>query len=228
MRCVALLSGGKDSVAAIHVARQWGWEVVVALTMVPAEDDAWMFHTPNLDVTDGVAACLDLPLVKAPCREDPEEEVVDLQAALANIQQEYGVEAIVSGALASEYQRTRIDRIGHALKLKTFAPLWHKEPHAYMAWLVEAGFDIRFARVAADGFGPEWAGRRLDGEALQEIASMSSRPHVAGEGGEFETLVLDGPGFSSCIVVDEADVEASASRATWHVRKWHASGKTTV
>ncbi|MGB0651743.1 MAG: diphthine--ammonia ligase [Thermoplasmatota archaeon] len=223
MRCVALLSGGKDSVAAIDVARGHGWEVPVALCIVPAEDDAWMFHTPNLAVVDAVAQALDLELVRAPCRSGPEEEVADLETALAQVKEEHDVGAVVSGALASEYQRTRIDAIGHRLGLATFAPLWHVDPDTYMDGLVAAGYDIRIARAAADGLDETWAGRRLDAQALAELRANPSRPHIAGEGGEFETLVLDGPGYQKRIEVEEEEVEATASRSTWHVKRWRLS-----
>lgn len=221
MKCVALLSGGKDSVAAVEVARQHGWDVPVALRMVPAEDDAWMFHTPNLDVVEGIAECMDMELVTATSRPDPEDEVDDLEAALADVKTRFGVDAVLSGALASDYQKTRIDRIGHRIGLKTFAPLWHKRPLPYVQSLIAGGYDLRFSRVACDGMGSEWAGAALDAQALTHLQGIRSRPDVAGEGGEFETLVLDAPHFTKRIVVDEADVDATASRATWHVRTWH-------
>src|SRR5262245_23835433 len=141
MRVLALLSGGKDSVCVIDTARGWAWEVVAALTIVPAQDDAWMFHTPNLAAVRGVAQCLGVPLLEAPCRTGADEEVTDLEAAIAVAHRALGFEGIVSGALASEYQRTRIDAIGHRLGIKTFAPLWHKEPHAYVESLVKHGWD---------------------------------------------------------------------------------------
>lgn len=225
MKCVALLSGGKDSVAAVDMARQHAWDVPVALRMVPAEDDAWMFHVPNLDVVEGVAQCMDMEVVTAKARADPEEEVEDLENALRDIQGSHGVDAVISGALASDYQKTRIDRIGHRLGLKTFAPLWHKDRRTYVRGLIDGGYDIRFSRVAADGLGPEWAGARLDADALERLEGLRSRPDIAGEGGEFETLVLDAPHFRRRIVVDDSDVEATASRATWHVRTWHIEDK---
>lgn len=225
MKCVILLSGGKDSVAAVEVARDHGWDVPVALRMVPAEDDAWMFHVPNLDVVEGVAECMGLELVTAAARADPEEEVEDLEAALRGIQESHGVEAVLSGALASDYQKTRIDRIGHRLGLKTFAPLWHKHRRTYVQGLIGGGYDLRFSRVAADGLGPEWAGAAFDADRLAKLEALRSRPDIAGEGGEFETLVLDAPHFTKRIIVDDADVEATASRATWHVTAWHTEAK---
>ena len=181
MRVLALLSGGKDSVAAVEVAQGHGWDVVAALRMVPAQDDAHMFHVPNLDLVPAVADCLGLPLLSAPARPDPDAEVEDLQTAIAAAMREYELDGIISGALASEYQRTRIDAIGHRLGLATFAPLWHKEPVAYVASLLHAGYDIRFSRVAADGLDASWAGARLDAPRLQALGGQ--RMHVAGDGG---------------------------------------------
>lgn len=221
MRLLALLSGGKDSVAAVEVAQGHGWDVVAGLRMLPDEDDAYMFHTPNLDVVEAVADCIGIELVTASARHDPDEEVDDLGQALARATQDFNVDGILSGALASEYQRTRIDAIGHRLGLKTFAPLWHKHPAAYVRSLVSAGYDIRFSRVAAEGLDASWAGTRLDHERLDRLSAM--RLHPAGEGGEYETVVLDAPHFRRRIEVDEAEVEAAASRATWHIRRWHVA-----
>jgi diphthine-ammonia ligase len=222
MRVIALLSGGKDSVAAVEVAQGHGWDVVAGLAMVPAEDDAWMFHTPNLAVVRGVAQCLRLPLVEAPCRSGQQEEVADLEAALAKAKAEFRLDGVVSGALASEYQRTRIDAIGHRLGLKTFAPLWHKEPHAYVRSLLAGGYDIRFSRTAAEGVPNAWAGQRLDLAKVEAMERHPAGPHVAGEGGEYETLVVAAPHYRGRLECT-GHVEATASRATWVVDSWSVS-----
>ncbi|MHB1260779.1 MAG: diphthine--ammonia ligase [Thermoplasmatota archaeon] len=225
MRVLALLSGGKDSVCVIETARGFGWDVAAALVLRPAQDDAWMFHTPNLDAVRGVAQCLGLPLIEADVRTGKAEEVEDLERAIAAAKQDLGLDGVISGALASEYQRTRLDAIGHRLGLKSFAPLWHKEPRAYVDSLVAAGWDIRFSRTAADGVPAAWAGQRLDAAKVAAMAAHRARPHVAGEGGEYETLVLDCPAYSRRLVVEESSVEESASRATWRVRSWRTEAK---
>ncbi|MES2154171.1 MAG: diphthine--ammonia ligase [bacterium] len=225
MRVIALLSGGKDSVCAVETARGFGWDVVAGLTMVPVSDDAWMFHTPNLHVVRGVAQCLGLPLVECPVAEGPDEEVRGLEQALASAKRSFNLDGLVSGALASEYQRTRLDAIGHRIGLASFAPLWHKAPLPYVEGLIAAGYDMRFSRVAADGVPNEWAGQRLDAGKLRALAASPGRPHVAGEGGEYETLVMDAPCYARRLVVDAATVEAAASRATWLVTSWHTEAK---
>lgn len=221
MRVLALLSGGKDSVCAVETARGFGWDVVAALALRPAEDDAWMFHTPNLALVRGVAACLDLPLAEVPVRAGAEAELDDLEVALLKARDSLRLDGIVSGALASEYQRTRLEAIGHRLGLKTFTPLWHKEPRAYMRGLLAGGWDIRFSRCAAEGVPREWAGTRLDVAKVEAMERHPARPHVAGEGGEYETLVTWAPGWTRRIVVDKARIEATAGRATWVVEEWH-------
>lgn len=223
MRVIALLSGGKDSVCAVEVARSQGWEVVASLAMLPAQDDAWMFHTPNLGVVRAVAQALGLPLVEAPARSGPEAEVADLEAALAAAKVAFRLDGIVSGALASEYQRTRIERIGHRLGLKSLAPLWHKDPAHYLACLL--AWDVRFARTAADGVPNAWAAQRMASSHLAAMAAHPARPDLCGEGGEYETLVLDCPAYTRRIVVDKAHIEATRSRATWHVQAWHTEGR---
>ena len=219
MKVLALLSGGKDSVAAVEVAQGWGWEVVAGLTMVPAEDDAWMFHTPNLAAVRGVAQCLGVPLLEAPCRSGAQEEVEDLERAIRSAQRAFGLDGVVSGALASEYQRTRIDGIGHRLGLRTFAPLWHKEPRGYLDGLVGGGYQVRFARAA--GIPVQFAGQPLDAAAIATLERDPHRPDLCGEGGEYETLVLDAPHYRRRLVVDEAKVDATSTRATWQVMRWH-------
>lgn len=227
MRVVALLSGGKDSVAAIEVAQGFGWDVVGALVLRPANDDAWMFHTPFLDVVEGVADCLGLPLMEAKVRDGPEAEVEDLEAAVKSACAKWDAEGLVSGALASEYQRVRIEAVGHRLGIKTFAPLWHKDPGAYLQHLLGSDWEIRFTRTAADGVPNAWCGQRLDAAKVDAMSKHKARPHVAGEGGEYETLVLDAPHYRKRLVVDKARVEATASRATWVAEAWHTEPKAS-
>ncbi len=224
MKVLALLSGGKDSVAAIEVAQGHGWDVVAALTMIPAEDDAWMFHTPNLAAVRGVAQCMHIPLIEAPCRSGKTEEVEDLEAALRAAHKALAFDGIVSGALASEYQRTRIDRIGHRIGVPTFAPLWHKDPEIHVRQLLSS-YDVRFARTAAEGVPNAWAGQRMTEEHVAAMLKHKAKPHVAGEGGEYETLVLDAPHYRRRLVVDRARVDATSSRATWVVEAWHTESK---
>lgn len=230
MRVVTLLSGGKDSVAATYVAQQWGWDVAAACTLRVTGEDSHMFHRPNAVWASLVADAMGLPAIVADTAGVEDAELDDLEALLARAKAETGAEGVVVGAIASEYQRTRVERIGHRLGLKTFTPLWHKPRRAYLDWLVHAGFHIRFVAVAADGLDESWLGRSLTPPALEHLARVAAarRIDLAGEGGEYETLVVDGPGFDRPVHVDEAVSHWDGHAGWWEIQKAHLGAVRTT
>ncbi|HLE96319.1 MAG TPA: diphthine--ammonia ligase [Candidatus Thermoplasmatota archaeon] len=223
MNVAALVSGGKDSVFALHCMEMSGFDVTHVVRVVPRADDSWMFHVPNLGIVPLQAEAMGKPLVTIEVSGEAEREVTELETGLRGLE----VDALCSGAVASEYQRTRLDRVGHRLGFKTFAPLWHKRPRDVLETLIAARYDVRFAAVAAEGLGEEWLGRRLDPAAVEELEALraSRGVHAVGEGGEFETLVLDGPPFRRRVVVDLARREWRRDRGVWRVEAAHLEAK---
>src|SRR5260221_1656380 len=124
VKVAALVSGGKDSVLAAHVAMSHGWDVTHVVTVRPRANDSYMFHSPNTHLGAMIAEAMGKPHVEVATAGEKERELADLERALA----ELPIDGFTSGALASEYQRTRLEGIGHRLGLKSFAPLWHKAP----------------------------------------------------------------------------------------------------
>lgn len=216
MKVAALVSGGKDSVLALHCAQTTGWNVTHVVTVVPKVEDSYMFHSPNTRLGPLIAEAVGAPLVTVETEGAKEAELADLERALAGLD----VDGFVSGAVASEYQRTRLERIGHRLGLKSFAPLWHKRPEEVLATVSGAGWDVRFAAVAAAGLDETWLGRRLDPKAAQDLAALHARHgiHVGGEGGEYETLVLDAPCYQKRIDVLAARSEWRRDHGAWRVQ----------
>ena len=217
MRVAALVSGGKDSVLALHCAQTHGWDVTHTVTVRSRADDSYMFHVPNTDLAPLIARATRTELVAVETHGEKERELDDLQRALAGLE----IEGFVSGALASEYQRTRLEAIGHRLGLRSFTPLWHKTPAQVLETVAHATWDVRFAAVAAEGLGEGWLGRRLDRAAIGELATLHARHglHVGGEGGEYESLVLDAPCYHERIDVVRASAEWRRDGGVWRVRE---------
>ncbi len=199
MKVAALFSGGKDSVYAIYIAQQWGWDVTDLISIIPEEGESYMFHIPNIGLTDKLAECMGIPLSKISTKGEEEKELDDLEQLLSGMD----IDALITGAIASDYQTSRINRVCYDLGIKVFSPLWRCDQQMLMEDMISAGFKIIIAGVYADGLGEDWLGRELDKEALAELMAISekNRINVAGEGGEFESLVLDGPNFNKTLKI---------------------------
>jgi len=197
MRVAALCSGGKDSAYSLWLALKQGHKVVRVVAMLPEREDSWMFHYPNIRLIDLFAECAGLPLLKAETSGVKEEELHDLECALRGLD----VEGVVSGAISSNYQKNRIDSICKGLGLASIAPLWERAPAELMHEIVNSGFKAIVTSVAAQGFDESWLGREIDGSALRDLTELGRKYRVnpSGEGGEYESLVLDAPFFSKRI-----------------------------
>ena len=202
MRVVALCSGGKDSSYALWLAMRSGHEVVEVLAMVPEREDSWMYHTANIWLIDAFGECAGLPVRKFAVRGGQEAEQIALRRALSKS----GAEGVVSGVIASRYQLTAIESACALLGMKPVTPLWGRNPSGLMREIVREGFDAIITLVAAEGLGPEWLGRRIDMGCVEDLERVSEKYgiNVSGEGGEYETLVLDAPFFRRRIEILEA------------------------
>jgi predicted ATP pyrophosphatase (TIGR00289 family) len=203
MRVAVLATGGKDSVLALYHILQQGYEVAYLVTMIPLREDSWMFHYPNIRLIDLFADAVNIPLVKAETSGVKEEEVEDLKKLIQTLD----VEGVVSGAIASNYQKERVDKICRQLNLKSIAPLWHRDQSEILREILRLRFEVVITGVYAIGFDEEWLGRRIDQSVIQDLLRLNEAYGVSivGEGGEFETLVVDAPFFRKKISILNAE-----------------------
>ena len=202
MELAALVTGGKDSALALYKAmRKHSIKYLVA--MVPQREDSWMFHYPNIHMVDFFAEAAEIPLVKAETAGVKEAEVEDLKNLLAKLD----VEGVVSGAVASTYQKTRIDKICQELNLRHIAPLWHEKPEKILNEIVENEFEVIIVGVYALGLDENWLGRKIDTETVKELIKLKEKFGISpvGEGGEYESLVVDAPYFKKKIQILETE-----------------------
>ena len=192
MRTAVLFSGGKDSVYATYIAQQQQFDVVGTLTIVPSALDSYMFHVPNARFASTISSVMGIPNLTVEILSG-QDELLTLTRAIKSM----GVDAVVTGAIASDYQMFRINFVCEKLGVRVFSPLWNKDQEMLIREIVGTGFDVRMVGVAADGLDERWLGRRIDPEAIDDLVALwrKRRINVSGEGGEFETIVLDGPNF---------------------------------
>ncbi|MEM2281070.1 MAG: TIGR00289 family protein [Candidatus Bathyarchaeia archaeon] len=203
MQVAVLATGGKDSTLAIYKVLKAGYKVKCLVSMVPLREDSWMFHYPNMHLMDLFAEAVGLPLVKGETSGAREVEVEDLKRLVAKL----NVEGLVCGAIASTYQKTRIERICRQLDLECIMPLWRQDPYEILREILDLNFEVVITGVYAYGFSKEWLGRRIDPETIKALVDLNRRFGVSlvGEGGEYETLVLDAQFFRKRLKIIEAE-----------------------
>ena len=158
MRLGVLFSGGKDSTLALHLAAEKE-EVVCLITVVSKNTESYMFHTPNIDMTVLQAEALGLPLVSVVTEGRKEEELADLEKAIAEAKSKFQIDGVVTGAVESVYQASRVQRICNRLDVWCFNPLWKHDQKALLETLVEKKFKVIISGIFAYPLDEKWLGK---------------------------------------------------------------------
>ncbi len=225
-RAGVLFSGGKDSTYAAWLASKRD-ELACLITLFPKSQMSYMFHFPNLRWTKLQAESIGAPLLTRTTEGVKEEELADLSLALEAASEQYNLDVIYTGALASVYQRTRVEGACEKLGLKCISPLWGMDPEKHLRNLVEDGFTVMVVSVSALGLERKWLGRTIDYQAIDELVALGRRFkfHVGLEGGEGETLVLDAPFFKKRLAVDDSSVIWRGDSGYLEIKQAHLTGK---
>jgi diphthine-ammonia ligase len=225
MRVAVLVTGGKDSALAFYRVLGEGCEVECLVSMIPLREDSWMFHYPNIRLVDLFAEAVGIPIVKAETSGIMEREVEDLKRLIEKLD----VEGIVSGAIASGYQKTRIEGICRQLGLKCITPLWNENPLSILREILDLKFDVIITGVYAYGFSKEWLGRKIDQAAVADLLELNRQYGVSlvGEGGEYETLVLNAPFFKKRMKIVKAERVWENQSGYFLITKAKLENKTT-
>jgi diphthine-ammonia ligase len=206
MRVAVLFSGGKDSALALYDSIQKGMEVKYLVSIFSKNPESYMFHYPNMSMAIMLSLSCGIRLVTKKTGGEKEKELEDLKSVLVSLKD---IDGVVVGAIASKYQKDRVSKICKSLGLKMVAPLWGKRPETIWKRLLDSGFEVMITSVSADGLGKEWLGKVIDRPALEKLKKVAKkhRLHLAGEGGEFETLVLNGPIFKRKLEVTDSEIQ---------------------
>ncbi|QPG74857.1 hypothetical protein FOA43_002193 [Brettanomyces nanus] len=237
MKFVALVSGGKDSCFNILHCLANGHELICLANLYPPpsgsdEIDSFMYQTVGYDALKYYAECIGKPLYSQMIRGTAEnkeleyartsnDEIEDLYSLLTNVLKEHpDVEAVSVGAILSNYQRTRVEDVCNRLGLTSLSYLWQRDQAELMSEMCQSGLDAILIKVAAIGLSDNNLGMTLQ-QAFPVLSSLNSRfgVHICGEGGEFETLVLDAP-FFRCgkLVITEQKVLRHTNDDVWYMK----------
>jgi uncharacterized protein (TIGR00290 family) len=193
-------SSGKDSLLALHRARQTDEvEVVGLLTTVERESQRVAMHGVRRELLEAQGAALGLPVrvvdLPWPCPNEVYEQRV--AAAFADARSQ-GVDVVVFGDLFLDDIRRYRERSLRGSGLSPLFPLWRRPTSELARELLDEGIRAAVTCVDLAQAPAELAGRWYD-EAF--LADLPVGVDPCGENGEFHTVVVDGPGFTSPIEV---------------------------
>ncbi|MBN1941409.1 MAG: diphthine--ammonia ligase [Candidatus Diapherotrites archaeon] len=206
-RLGALFSGGKDSCLALWEMKKQGFGIACLISMQTKNPDSHMFHKPDDKILELQSRAIGITLIIGNTLGEKEKELKDLKNLIGRAKKEFNLSGIVTGALFSNYQKERIEKIAEELGLKVFSPLWHKKQWDVMKELLQEKFEFVFTKIAALGLDENWLGKRITGKEIKILGELDKKMglNIAGEGGEFESLVLDAPFFKNRIVLCETE-----------------------
>jgi len=220
MKLAVLFSGGKDSTYALLKAMEKE-EVVCLISIISENPESYMFHTPNIDITELQANAIGLPLIKKITKGVKERELKDLKEAIKQSKERFGIDGVVTGAVESVYQAERIQRICSELDLWCFNPLWKKDQKELLEEMVKKGFQIVISGIFAYPFDRRWLGKKIDNETIRKLVELREKYGIspAGEGGEIETTVLDAPFFKKRIKIVDYETRFESNSGTFEIKK---------
>ena len=204
MKLAVLFSGGKDSYLALQYASEEN-DISCLLTLQSKNQDSWMFHTPAIEWTRIQAEAMGFDHLIVETSGIKEQELNDLENIIKSAMLKYSIEGIVTGALASVYQSTRIQKICNDLKLWCFNPLWQMSQETLLEELLDNEIESIITGVAAEPFDISWLGREINAECVNDLLKLKSshRINPAGEGGEIESFVINAPLFTKKIKISQ-------------------------
>ncbi|MEK6937098.1 MAG: diphthine--ammonia ligase [Nanoarchaeota archaeon] len=196
MDVAILYSGGKDSTLAIEYALEKNWNIKYLISVKPNRNDCYLFHFATVEQTKKMADILGIKHVYTTCSDaDPQKEAMIVK----NIVEQHPVDSVVLGGIG--LQETQIKSIRDALfplGIDVFASHVGVDHVKLMKEMLIKGYDIIITEVAAEGLGMKWLGEKLTLDNLNEFVKTAEKYgfHPGGEGGPYNTLVVDGPIFS--------------------------------
>lgn len=204
MKLASLISGGKDSIYALHKAIEEKHQVVAIVTIFSDNKESFMWHIPAVELTKLQTESLGIELIQVKTEGIKEKELGEVQDALKKLKETHGIKGITTGAIASKYQKERIDKMCEEIGIESIAPIWGRNDANVLKEMINYGMKIMITSVASDGLDESWLGRIIDEQAYEELLELNKKygVHMLGEGGEFETLVLKAPLFEKELKVE--------------------------
>lgn len=209
MNVACLLSGGKDSLFSYYLVKHYSWNISCFITIQSKNKSSYLFHTPKITKAKEISESIGIPLIIQDTIGNKEDELDDLRFAIKKAIKNYNIDAIVVGAIKSEYQRIRMNEICFENNIKFFAPMWHKDERTLLENMIHADFKIVFSGIFAYGLNTKLLGELITNNTFKLLDEQNKKIQLSycGEGGEYESLVINMPDYQKSINISDSKKE---------------------
>ena len=190
--CFVSWSGGKDSCLALFRAMSQGYKPKMLFTMFSIENDVSSAHRLNEDIIKAQVNALDLESTIGRAKfEDYEAVFVRNLESFKSQDIQYGI----FGDIDLDEHRKWEEKVCEKAQMTAVLPLWQEDREKLVKEFIDLGFKARIVVVNKTMMSPEFLGRDMSHELLEEIEKTGA--DVCGENGEYHTVVYDGPLFKT-------------------------------
>ncbi|MCS7123541.1 MAG: TIGR00289 family protein [Candidatus Aenigmarchaeota archaeon] len=227
MKVGILFTGGKDSCLALKKVMK-KYEVVCLITLISKNKESYMFHVPNIELTKLQAEAMGLPLLQKVTEGKKEKELEDLKRIINEAKKKFKIKGIVTGAISSNYQKSRIEKVCKELGIECINPLWGKDQIKLLEEIVENDFKVIITGIFAYPLDESFLGKKINKKMIEKLKELAEKYKInpAGEGGEIETTVLDAPFFKKRIKIKDFEIKYKNYSGIFEIRKAELEPKT--
>ena len=185
-RCIALFTGGKESVFSILKARELGYEVEELIFL---EKPGFSVHKVNIQTVKAVALMLGhrLEALKI-SNEIPEDK--SLITYLERLK-EQGITTLVTGNVKIEENHNIYAKLCKRVGLELVEPLYNRDTMELLLKYAKIGLDFLIIGIRKNSLNPEWLGKIITRENFEIFLAeaLSNGIDPCGEYGEYHTVV---------------------------------------
>jgi diphthine-ammonia ligase len=223
MKVVAAWSGGKDSCFAYYKALRAGMEIVSLITFMQS-DKVSSFHGIGADLLNAQAQSIRVPLVKRVTTPQLYEKC--FKETLLSFKNQ-GVEGLVTGDIyeVAMHEKGWLERVCREVGYNPIRPLWQGNTKEIFEDFIDSGFKATVVRTKLSILGKQWLGRELDQNFLADILKLNG-VDPCGEGGEYHTIVTDGPIFNDRIRLINLQKTSRDEYGRLEIKKFDIKPKT--
>ncbi|UKJ09155.1 diphthine--ammonia ligase [Solitalea lacus] len=199
-----LWTGGKDCVLALHQAYKEQIKIDYLITFAPHNAD---FLAHPISVLQLQSEAVGIPHKVIQIDEPFKEEY---EKAIRLLKEVDGIDLLISGDIdeVNSYPNWIKERSA-ASKMNVYTPLWQRDRKELLEELTKNSFKVIFSLVRRPWFTQSWVGDLISPSKIDQLSMFKELKGIdlAGEQGEYHTLVLDAPLFKKTLVIKKSHIE---------------------